>query len=52
MQRRKPTPTLWQLLADLDARNASLRETHRTVRALLRAAGRRRATHHTKGLKP
>lgn len=52
MQRRRQTPTLWQLLADLQTNSVSLREAYRLTRAHVRAAERRRATQNHKGLKP
>jgi len=52
MQRRQSTPTLWQLLVDLQANSISLRDAYRFSRAHVRAAQRRRVTHKTKGPKP
>lgn len=52
MQRRRQTPTLWQLLADLQANSISLRDAYRLTRAHVRAAQRRRTTHKTKGPTP
>jgi hypothetical protein len=51
MRRRRHVPTLWQLLADLQANSISLREAYRLTRAHVRAAERRRVTQHSKEFK-
>lgn len=48
---QREVPTLWQLLVDLEQNATPLREVHKTIRARMRAARRRRTTQRTKGPK-
>ena len=52
MRQRSAVPSLWQVLADLQANSITLRDAHRLTRAYIRAARRQRLTRLSKGFKP